>query len=476
MPLYRKAPAGLQNVIGSVYGGYLNYWRYGPATEDLVAEALERETWSQDRWFTWRRDRLAHLLRHAATEVPYYREQWRARRRNGDDSPVEAIENWPVLKKETLRANPRAFIAESSDHRSLFRLDTSGTSGTPVTTWRSRQTMQAWYALVEARWRRWYGVTRHDPWAIMGGQEVTPVERHKPPFWLWNRAGNQLYISTLHLRAENVANYLDALRHYGIVHIYGYPSSLVELARMSLEQGLEPPQLSVAVTNAEPLAPHQRDVIAAAFGCPVHTSYGMSEAVAGASECRHRRLHLWPEAGYVEVFADDRDVLLPDGQSGRLVCTGLLNFDMPLIRYDLGDRGAFDPGVLADGTLPCECGRAMPTIARLEGRNNDSLTTRDGRKVFWVNPVLYGQPLHEAQIIQESLERVVVKVVPAEGFGEAAAAHIAAGLRQRLGDVVVEVKMVDAIARGPNGKFRSVINRVDAPPSWMSTAADGAQS
>src|SRR5690606_16212367 len=331
--------------FGSVYGAYLNYWRYGSAHERLVGEALAREQWSAEHWQTWSAEQLRQMLKHAADNVPYYRDQWQQRRRRGDDSSVDELANWPVLSKDSLRGGGEAFIADGVQRGSLFELQTSGTSGTPITTRRSRDTMRAWYALVEARWRRWYGVTRRDNWAILGGQEVTPLERTTPPFWLWNSAGNQLYLSSLHLKPEHAAAYVGALRQYGVVHIYSYSSSLAQLAGMVLDQGLDAPRLKVAVTNAEGLEPYQREVITAAFGCAVHTSYGMSEAIAGASECEHGRLHLWPEAGFVEVLGAD-DTPLAAGESGRLVCTGLLNQDMPLIRYDVGDRGALseEPG------------------------------------------------------------------------------------------------------------------------------------
>jgi len=401
---------------------------------------------------------LRQTLKHAAANVPYYREQWQERRRLGDDSSVEELANWPVLSKDSLRAGGDAFIADGVTRGSLFELQTSGTSGTPITTWRSKVTMRAWYALVEARWRRWYGVTRRDNWAILGGQEVTPLERTTPPFWLWNSAGNQLYLSSLHLKPEHAAAYVAALRKYGVVHIYAYSSSLAQLAGMVLDQGLDAPRLTVAVTNAEGLEPYQREVIAEAFGCAVHTSYGMSEAIAGASECEHGRLHLWPEAGFVEVLDAD-DAPLAAAESGRLVCTGLLNDAMPLIRYDVGDRGALSEEH-ASGSI-CECGRAMPTLARLEGRNTDNLLTPDGRKVFWVNPVLYGQPIHAAQIVQTARDKLVVKVIPTAGFGQEAETAIRDGLRRRLGDVSVEVVTVDTIASEANGKFRSVVNLVE---------------
>lgn len=459
MPLYRRSPAAVKNLIGSVYGHYLNYWRYGPRSEALVEDALERESWSSERWEAWQSERLATLLHSAAANVPYYQEHWRVRRSRGDTSPVDMLENWPLLDKATVRANAAALISEHTNPKSLYRLDTSGTSGTPITTWRSRDSMRRWYALVEARWRRWYGVSRFDNWGILGGQEVTPVQRSKPPFWLWNSAGNQLYMSSLHLKAENIPAYVKALFDHQVVHLYGYSSSLAELSRLALDQNLKMPQLKAVVTNAEPLEPFQREVIAAAFGAPVHTSYGMSEAVAAASECDYGTLHLWPEAGIVEVFEDEADEKVEAGSVGRLVCTGLLNADMPLIRYVVGDRGALAAGG-AGGTAPCGCGRSMPRLSRLEGRNNDNLVTTDGRKVFWFNPELYGLPIFEGQIVQEAVDQIVVNVVPAQGFDESSAQEIINRLQLRLGRVEVQVRSIEAIPRGANGKFRAVINRV----------------
>jgi phenylacetate-CoA ligase len=469
MPLYRRSPAAVKNLFGTVYGHYLNYWRYGPRSEALVHEALERESWSAERWESWQGERLAALLHGAASNVPYYREHWRARRARGDTSPVDRLENWPLLDKSTLRANAAALVAEHASTRSMFKLETSGTSGTPITTWRSREALRQWYALVEARWRRWYGVTRFDNWGILGGQEVAPVDQSDPPFWLWNGAGNQLYMSSLHLKPKNIPAYVRAMTDHEVVHLYGYSSSLAELARMALDQGLKLPQMKAVVTNAEPLEPYQRTVMSEAFGPTVHSSYGMSEAVAAASECSDGALHLWPEVGVVEVFADGSHERVPSGSAGRLVCTGLLNPDMPLIRYVVGDRGALEPS----GSVPvaCGCGRAMPRLARLEGRNVDNLVTADGRKVFWVNPVLYGLPIAEGQIVQEAVDRIVVNVVPAAGFDDGTKSEITDRLRLRLGPIDVTFKTVDAIPRGANGKFRAVINQV--PGSAGSTGSSG---
>ena len=456
---YHHLPSVLKSLVASGYGYYLRSWRYGPETEVLAQKALERDTWQPEQWQQWRQERLTGLLEHAATKVPYYRSHWEARRQQGDDASWQQLENWPILTKDALRETPEAFVAEDVDPGSLYKLSTSGTSGKPLTLWRSELTMQTWYALFEARWRYWYGVSRHDRWAILGGQLVTPVERQAPPFWVWNAGLKQLYLSTMHISPDHVADYIEALERYEITYLWGYASSMHSLAQMALEQGLRAPPLKVAISNAEALLPYQRETIGEFFGCPVKNTYGMAEAVAEASECEYGAMHLWADAGVVEVFADGEDESVPAGTVGRLICTGLVNKDMPLIRYEVGDRGAL--AAESGFESACACGRTLPVLERIEGRTIDNVVTADGRKIFWLNPVFYNLPIREGQVIQEALGQFHIKIIPADGYEPKHSNDIVQRLKERVGEAEVEVDVVDDIPRSANGKFRAVINKVE---------------
>jgi len=276
------------------------------------------------------------------------------------------------------------------------------------------------------------------------------VARTKPPFWIWNAGLKQLYLSSYHLAPDLIASYLDALARYKITYILGYSSALHALALGALRLGRRDVRLTVAITNAEPLFAHQRQAIGEAFGCPVRENYGMAELVANATECEHGLMHVWPEIGVVEVMDGDRAVA--HGQSGDFVCTGLFNQDMPLVRYRIGDRGAF-----ASDSI-CACHRRLPVFASLEGRSDDVLYTRDGRRVGRLDPVFKADlPILEAQIVQESLDRVRVRYVPAAGFDAASSRSISERLRDRMGDVDVVMEPVDRIARTATGKLRAVI-------------------
>jgi len=452
LSLYHALPSGLRSLAASWHGYRLSTLRYGAKCERLTAEALERDRWDSARWKAWQDERLGNTLRRAATTVPYYRAQWAERRRNGDNASADVLENWPVLKKNALRENPRAFLTDGSNTRTMYSEHTSGTTGTPVHLWRSRDTIRAWYALCEARWRRWYGLTRLDRWANIGGQLVVPVPQRRPPFWVWNAPMHQLYMSSYHLAGGLIPFYFDALEKYRVKYILGYSSSLHSLAVAAKDLNRKL-QMDVVLTNAEPLYAHQRELISAVFQCPVRETYGMAEAVVAASECEAGKLHLWPDAGITEVLDWDSDRSVPPGVTGRIAATGLLDPDMPLIRYDTGDSGALDPG-----EEPCECGRTLPRLLRVEGRNDDILWTRDGRRVGRLDPVFKaGLHIKEAQIVQQSLSRILVRLVPTAGYLEADARQISQELMDRLGDIAVDLEVLDAIPREPNGKFKPVV-------------------
>lgn len=453
--VYHALPAPLRSVAASLRGFYLQSWRYGQETDRLVQEALSRESWTPNQWKVSQEERLRYVLCRAATQVPYYREQWVARRRAGDKASWEYLGNWPILEKESLRENPRAFVADDCDVRQMFQEHTSGSTGKPLSLWQSRRTIRELYALNEARVLRWNGVSRHSRLAMVAGRLVTPVSQRKPPFWVWNQGLNQLYMSSYHLAPDLIGSYLEAISRYRVTYLSGYPSSLYALAQTALESGRKGVRMAVAITSAESVYDYQRTAIAEAFNCPVRETYGMAEMVAMASECAFGRLHLWPEIGRVEVIQDDGQSV-PHCTSGELVCTGLLNSDMPLIRYRVGDRGS-----LMDSSELCQCGRSLPVLRSVEGRTGDVLYTKDGRRVSRFGAVFNGNlGLREAQIVQETLDCVRVNFVPTPTFNSDHERVIVQRLKERMGNVEVVMQPMTEIPRGPSGKFRIVICRI----------------
>ncbi len=459
LQIYHTLPYRLRVIVASVRGVQLGFTRYGPQTNRLMQEALARETWSVEQWQSWQSIQLAEMLNHAAVHVPYYRQHWQTRRRHGNRAAWDVLENWPVLSKDALRDNLSAFVADGVNRRLTVPEHTSGTTGKPLTLWLSVKAVRQWYVLFEARWRGWYGLSRHDRWGIFGGQLVTPYQQSRPPFWVWNAGLNQVYFSSYHLAPGNIPAYLEAIRRHRLVYLLGYASSLYSLAQLALEQNLPPLPLKAVLSNAEPLYLHQRETIARAFACPVYDTYGLSENVCAASECASGHLHLWPEVGWTEILAEQADTPVPAGVTGRIVCTGLLNFAMPLIRYEVGDLGE-----LAPDAGRCSCGRGLPILRQIEGRLDDVILTPDGRRIGRLDPIFKADlPIREAQIIQEKLDRLRIRYIPATGFAQHHLDSIARQLRERVGNIELIFERVEALPRTANGKFRAVISKLDSP-------------
>jgi phenylacetate-CoA ligase len=182
----------------------------------------------------------------------------------------------------------------------------------------------------------------------------------------------------------------------------------------------------------------------------------MCELVAAASECEHGRMHLWPEAGVVEVLKDDIDEPAGPGESGRLICTGLVNADMPLVRYEVMDR--------AELSLPstrCPCERSIPEAVRILGRCDDVILTADGRRLVQIDAIF--TPLiriREAQIVQEELDHFIIRVVPSEGWSEKDEKMLKDALIERVGSARVDVVLTRQIERTWAGKFRIIVSKV----------------
>lgn len=147
-----------------------------------------------------------------------------------------------------------------------------------------------------------------------------------------------------------------------------YPTAALMLAEEAAAGRLNIP-LREVWTGGEALTRTMRQFISASLGCPVAQSYGASEFLSIASECRCGALHLNSDWVVLEsVDAEYRPV--PAGQSGSTtLITNLANHVQPIIRYDLGDRVRLHEE-------RCGCGSALPVV-EVEGRVDDSLVFVD---------------------------------------------------------------------------------------------------
>lgn len=449
-PLYRSLPTWAQHAAVSAFGVYWRWLRFGPGYERRVAEYLQRESLSREEWKEYQAERLQTLLPRAADRVPYYRSAWSSREKRS--AAAGHLQGLPVLEKDPIRRDPSAFLAEDIRPRRPFSAQTSGTTGTPIRSLKTIAELRESMALREARSARWAGVSFGEPRATFSGRIVVPDPTSRGPFYRYNAAEKQVYLSAFHLRPDTASGYLRALARHRVTWLTGYAVSYYLLARYALETGLRVPPLKAVITTSEKVTEEMRRVMETAYGCPVFEEYSNVENAFFASECPEGRLHASPDAGIIEILRPDGSPCA-EGEVGEVVATGLIGDYQPLIRYRIGDLAAWGPGT-------CPCGRAMPILAEVVGRIEDVVTGPDGRQMVRFHGIFVDQPhVREGQIVQETLSRFRVRVVTTEGFGSRDVADIIQRMRQRLGpDVQVVVETVSDIPRTAAGKVRAVIS------------------
>lgn len=453
--IYELSPIYIQNFFVTAQGFRLKRKKYGRFFEHYFEELSRMQWLPLEELIEIQNRKLREIINWAYSTVPYYREIFdRLNLKPADIKTVSDLHKLPIIDKETVRKNTMAFVSEKYPLRKATVFHTSGTTGKPLTIFVSQNCYQREYAF---RWLHysWGGIYRGDKIATLAGHPVVTINQTKPPFWRYNLSENQLIFSSQHISSSNLPYYIDALIRFQPNMIHGYPSSIYLIAKYIVNNRITDIKPKAIFTASETLLEFQRKVIENAFGCKVYNWYGNTEMVSHATECELGNMHNQLLHSVIEIVNENGEPVR-DGEEGVIVGTGLDNYAMPLIRYKVGDTAQF----LAYRN--CECGRGYPIIGGIIGRVEDYVVTPEGRFVGRLDHVFKENlNVKEAQIIQEDIAHLKIKIVKDENFGDEDMKKIISGLINRLGNRMnFEFEFVNEIPREKNGKFRFVISKV----------------
>ncbi len=370
-----------------------------------VSERLrESQRWPAEKLQQWQEEKIQQLLAHATHHVPYYRDLFR---QLGLSSESAAGKDWariPVLTKDIVRKNFDKL--QATDRPRLFITgQTSGSTGSPVT-WRIDRDAESVQQAAHLRAREGWGLRLGDPHVMLWGRDTFQGSRKQlRDLWIWNKRA----LAAMEISEDKVEAYYQKLRAYRPRYLRGYPTLLVQFARLCQSHGFSLKELSlkVMIATAEVLSPAQRLEIQKAYGAPVANEYGCSEVQLIAFECPQGSMHIQADAVRVELLQDGKPV--PPGEPGEVVVTDLSNRIMPVIRYQTGDRGRFKSGA-------CPCGRTLPLMELTIGRMGDLIELPDGRvihsEVFTpTHDSLFFKLVQQFHVLQETPTRFRVQVV-----------------------------------------------------------------
>lgn len=454
--VYPLLPVTFQNVAISAFGYKWHKRRFGGVFEEELKKFKDRESYSEQQWRDYQTSELRKLLIHAIETVPYYRELFKSKgfsKEAFSKFELEDLAKLPVIEKDTLRQKGTTeLLSEKLEAGGIF-LPSSGSTGTPTNTFTSKIMHQRVTAANEARARNWAGLTHLNPRGMVGGRRVIKDGQSKPPYYRYNFIEKQVYFSPYHLSRNTAANYLEGIKRYDVDYMVGYATSNFVMARFFDELNLEAPQLTAVLSSSEKLTQEMRDTYQKVYGCKTYDGYSSVEASVIISECEHGNMHVSPDVGIVE-FLNEAGEPAKVGEMAEIVCTGLLNFNQPLIRYRIKDLA-----ILSDEK--CACGREMQVVKEIVGRIEDLVIGRDGREFAYFYNVFVNLPnIIEGQVVQNDYEDFELNVASQNGLSEAEKETMIKRMESQLGEINVKINEVASIPRTKNGKFKTVVSKV----------------
>jgi phenylacetate-CoA ligase len=388
--------------------------------------------------------RLAGALKRARSAIPRYARSW-PKASLGD--PFETLRSLPILTKRGIVGKKDELIVPGSSLAGEWKNSTSGSSGTPSIfyfDWRTARVGKGLsrFTMLQSGWRPWHRL-------------VADYTRSPTPSRWYEKLGHMrtIRIWTFEPAAESV----QRLREFRPHTLYQLPSHLQLICQEIIAQGDKLGLRSVC-TNGETLYDSQRSLIEEVFGVEPRDQYGSAEFPRIAWECEQGAYHILPEL-VVEILDDDGEPV-GQGERGRVVCTDIHNRIMPLIRYDIGD-------IATNGSDDrCRCGRTLPTLLRVEGKEDGFLIAKDGQLVTprALDGSLASSPevlMYEAH--QRHPGRLTLKLVLAQPEMDPESLPGIKVFRSGLGGRFdVELAVVDDLPLHGSGKRKTVVNEIPA--------------
>ncbi len=455
--IYPRLPVFAQNWAISAYGYYWQKRRFGGIFKEELKKFKDREAFTAQQWRDYQTVELRKLLVHAFETVPFYREKYSKLGFTVSQLgrfELEDLKKLPFLEKQDLRKFGTTTLLSSKREKGGQFFSSSGSTGTPTQILYSEPLHQKWTAGYESRVKNWANVSMHDVRGMIGGRRIIPEAFGKAPFYRWNPFERQVYFSAYHISPNTITSYLEGMNKHKVDYMMGYAMSNYFLAKLLVESGYPLPKLKSVITSSEKLTLEMRSIFRKAYQCPTYDTWSSVEMCGQISECGKGGLHISPDIGIIEFTSFDNNNINESSEK-EIICTGLLNFDQPLIRYKIGDTAIISLD-------KCRCGREMPMVKEIGGRIEDTVIGKDGRMMVRFHSIFIDIPkIMEAQVIQHTLDEFEILASVTTPMDSSEKEIIKNRMMSQLGQINISIKEVSKIERGGNGKFKAVISKVN---------------
>lgn len=425
----------------------------GATTLALQHQLDQSQWWSPADLQLHQLAQLRLVLRHAIETVPYWGARLGKEWRRDDIIPDwTRFRQLPLMTRADAQQSGNDLLSRRipGDHGALTRSGSSGSTGMPLTCYGTALTDFFWRAFT-LREHFWHGRD------FSGRLAAIRLKVNSGEMPGWGPATDIAFTTgpcaLLNLQTD-IDTQLDWLEAQSAQYLITIATNLRWLAERAIERKLKLPGLLEARSYGGIVDDKTRDAVDAAWQVKVVDMYTAKEVGYIALQCPlHAHYHVQSENLIVEIL-DDSGAPCPPGEVGRVVVTTLHNFAMPLIRYEIGD--------FAEAGDACECGRGLPVLRRIMGRERNLLRLPDGQRHWPSFPQSRWAaiaPIRQLQLVQKSLQDIRVRIVAPRDLSADEAQRLIAVLQDCLGyPFRMTVARVDEIARAGNYKFEDFVS------------------
>ncbi len=394
--------------------------------------------------------KLGKILNHAVSTTKKYADINLFK----NQSPLEWLQHFPVINKLELSKEGSQFISSKYSIQNLIKYESSGSTGIRSVVYLDKDE-QATIRAILINWWEWNGYKLGEPVFQTGMAENRGVFKQIKDILF-----NTYYMKAFNMRDEEIKSHLLVIKDNSKFQLFGYASSLYELAKVSEKYNLNI-KFRLAMSQGDKLFSHYKKKIETVFGCEVVEDYGLNEGFMVGQKVDLPYYYIYTPSVFIEIL-DSKNNPVKDGEMGRIVLTKLDGFAMPLIRYDSGDLGV----MLPREEYPKSRRYNFPLLKSVIGRNTDIIETSSGNKLTvhtFTGIFEFFPEIVQFQIVAIKINSLLVRYIPSDSFYP----EILLKIENKVNKLIEENlefrwEQVNNIEASKSGKPQILINKISS--------------
>lgn len=394
---------------------------------------------------------LLDIVNFAIKNVKYYRDRY-------NNLTINSIEDFKTeigfIDKNEVMLYWNDFLVDNINLSECVQSTTGGTNGKPLNLVNVKNRYAIELAVMHSIWER----------AGWNYNSRGVIRNHKLPsgqIYIINPITKEYIFDAFRMSPEYARTIYNVLKQKHIYFVHAYPSAAFQFCKLCHNQNLDLSFLKSFLCGSEEVTEEQRRFICEEIGVNIHSWYGHSEKLVLGGFCEgNKMMHIEPSYGYFELINEQKKDVAHSKGFGEIVGTTLYNRVMPLVRYRTGDFADFS------GSSCSSCNKRLPLLSKIYGRWDKSIIYRADNTTTSLTALNLHSELYthidNMQYLQEEKGKLTVLIIKNSKYTKETENKLIAHFKYGMGEgSIVEIQYVEELIHQPNGKFLSLISKIE---------------